>query len=332
MPLKTWLTEKLGIRIPLVQGGMMWVGKAELISAVANAGALGFLTALTQPTPEALRLEIRRTKSMLKSSAVPFGVNITLLPSMNAPDYGAYARVVVEEGIRIVETAGDPSPILKYLKDHNVTVFHKCVTLKHALRAEKLGVDCISIDGIECAGHGGEYDTTSLMLLSLCAEQLKIPYLASGGFANGRQVAAALALGASGVNMGTRWMCTLESPIHHNVKEAIVQATENDTVLCLRKFRNTTRLHKNKVSTEVVKIEAQKKDVEFKDVAHLMSGKRGQGVYETGDVDAGVWSLGMCAGLIHDIPSCEDLAKRLEREAIEVLTHSNGLIVESAKL
>jgi len=208
----------------------MWVGRAELISAVSNAGALGFLTALTQPTPEALRQEIRKTKSMQNSNAVPFGVNITLLPTMNPPDYAAYARVAVEEGIRIVETAGDPSPILKYLKDNGVTVFHKCVALKHALRAEKLGVDCISIDGIECAGHGGEYDTTSLMLLSLCAEQLRIPFLASGGFANGKQVAAALALGAVGVNMGTRWMCTVESPIHHKVKEAIVAATEMDTV------------------------------------------------------------------------------------------------------
>lgn len=332
MPIKTWLTEKLGIRVPVVQGGMMWVGKAELISAVANAGALGFLTALTQPTPEALRNEIRKTKSMLKSSAVQFGVNITLLPSMSQPPYAEYAKVVVEEGIKIVETAGDPTPILKYLKDNNVTVFHKCVTLKHALRAERLGVDCISIDGIECAGHGGEYDTTSLMLLSLCAEQLKIPYLASGGFANGRQLAAALALGASGVNMGTRWMATVESPIHPDVKKAIVDATENDTVLCLRKFRNTTRLHKNKVSTEVVKIEAEKKDLKFEDVAHLMSGKRGQGVYETGDVDAGVWSLGMCAGLIHDVPTCEELVKRMEREAIEVLTQSNALVIESAKL
>lgn len=224
----------------------MWVGRAELISAVANAGALGFITALTQPTPEALRQEIRRCRSMLKSTAVQFGVNITLLPAMNPPDYMAYAKAAVEEGVRIIETAGDPSPILAYLKENDVTIIHKCVTLKHALRAEKLGVHCISIDGIECAGHGGEYDTTSLMLLSLCAEQLKIPYLASGGFANGRQFAAALALGAAGVNMGTRWMATVEAPIHSNVKEAIVKATENDTVLVLRKFRNTTRLHKNK--------------------------------------------------------------------------------------
>ncbi|KAF2743336.1 inosine monophosphate dehydrogenase [Sporormia fimetaria CBS 119925] len=332
MAIKTWLTEQLGIRIPIVQGGMMWVGRAELISAVANAGALGFLTALTQPTPEALRAEIRKTKSLLKPTAVQFGVNITLLPAINPPNYMAYARVTVEEGIKVVETAGNPAPILKYLKENGVVVVHKCVTLAHALRAEKMGVDCISIDGIECAGHGGEYDTTSLMLLSLCAEQLKIPYLASGGFANGRQMAAALALGASGVNMGTRWMATVESPIHLQVKEAIVKATENDTVLVLRKFRNTTRLHKNKVSLEVHQIENTKEGVKFEDVAHLMSGKRGKGVYETGDVDAGVWSLGMCAGLIHDVPSCEELAKRMEREAEEVLNKVNGLVVSSSKL
>jgi NAD(P)H-dependent flavin oxidoreductase YrpB (nitropropane dioxygenase family) len=311
---------------------MMWVGKAEMISAVANAGALGFLTALTQPSPEALRQEIRRTKSMLKPNAVQFGVNITLLPSMKVPDYPEYARVVVEEGVGVVETAGDPTPILKYLKDNGVIVIHKCVAMKHALRAEKLGVDCISIDGIECAGHGGEFDNTSLMLLSLCREQLKIPYLASGGFANGRQLAAALALGAVGVNMGTRWMCTVEAPIHHNVKEAIVKATEHDTVLVLRKFKNTSRLHKNKVSLEVHKIENEKRDVEFQDVAHLMSGKRGQGVYETGDVNAGVWSLGMCAGLIHSIPTCEEVAKAMENDAINVITQSNALVVRSAKL
>lgn len=310
----------------------MWVGRAELISAVANSGCLGFLTGLTQPTPEKLREEIRRCKSMLKPSAVQFGVNITLLPAMNPPDYMAYAKVTVEEGIKVVETAGDPTPILKYLKDNGVLVIHKCVALKHALRAERLGVDAISIDGIECAGHGGEYDTTSLMLLSLCAEQLKIPYLASGGFANGRQVAAALALGAAGVNMGTRWMCTVESPIHQKVKETIVEATEHDTVLCLRKFRNTSRLHKNKVSLEVHQIENTKENLEFQDVAHLMSGKRGQGVYETGDVDAGVWSLGMCAGLIHDIPTCDELAKRLEREAVDTLSRTNALVVAQPKL
>ncbi|OQV02949.1 hypothetical protein CLAIMM_08060 [Cladophialophora immunda] len=326
MPFKTWLTDKLGVRIPLVQGGMMWVGRAELISAVANAGCLGFITALTQPSPEALRQEIRRCRAMLKPNAVQFGVNITLLPAMNKPDYLGYAKVAVEEGVRVIETAGDPTPILMYVKENGCTVIHKCVTLKHALRAENLGVDAISIDGIECAGHGGEYDTTSLTLLSLCAEQLRIPYLASGGFANGRQVAAALALGAAGVNMGTRWMATVEAPIHQNVKEAIVNASENDTVLVLRKLRNTSRLHKNKVSMEVHRIENSKQEFKFDEVAHLMSGQRGKGVYETGDVDAGVWSLGMCAGLIHDIPTCEVLAKNLERDAEAILAKTNALI------
>ncbi|KAF2096329.1 inosine monophosphate dehydrogenase [Rhizodiscina lignyota] len=332
MPIKTWLTENLGVRIPIVQGGMMWVGRAELISAVANAGALGFLTALTQPSPEALRAEIRRCRGMLKPNAVQFGVNITLLPAINKPDYMGYAKVAVEEGIRVIETAGDPSPILKYIKANGCTVIHKCVTLKHALRAERLGVDCISIDGIECAGHGGEYDTTSLILLSKCAEELKIPYLASGGFGNGRQLAAALALGASGINMGTRWMATVEAPIHYNVKKAIVDCDENSTVLVLRKFRNTTRLHKNAVSMEVAEIERTKQDVKFEDVAHLMSGKRGKGVYETGDVDAGVWSLGIVAGLIHDIPTCEELAKTIERDAETIIAKTNGLVQTSARL
>ena len=269
---------------------------------------------------------------MLTSDAVHFGVNITLLPAIDSPDYMAYAKVAVEEGIKVIETAGDPSPILKFVKDAGCVVVYKCVTLKHALRAEKLGVDCISIDRIECAGHRGEYDTTSLMLLSLCAEQLNIQYLASGGFANGRQVAAALALGACGVNMGTRWMATVEAPIHEAVKKAICEASENDTVLVLRKFRNTTRLHKNKVSLEVQEIENGKKDVKFDDVAHLMSGKRGKGVYETGDVDAGVWSLGMCSGLIHAVPSCEQLAKRFEREAEEILDKTSGLRSARARL
>jgi NADH:quinone reductase (non-electrogenic) len=332
MAFKTWLTEHLGIRVPIVQGGMMWVGKADLVSAVANAGALGFITALTQPSPDALREEIKRCRSMLKPNAVQFGVNITLLPAMNMPDYLGYAKAAVESGVKVIETAGDPTPVLKYLKQNNVTVIHKCVTLKHALRAQNLGVDCISIDGIECAGHGGEYDTTSLILLSRCAEVLKIPYIASGGFGNGRQLAAALALGASGVNMGTRWMATVEAPIHPNVKKAIVDADENSTILVLRKFRNTTRLHKNVVSVEVHQIENTKQDLTFADVAHLMSGQRGKGVYETGDVNAGVWSLGMVAGLIHDIPTCEELVKTFERDAEKTLAEMNARLVSQPKL
>ncbi|KAH7038298.1 uncharacterized protein B0I36DRAFT_236943 [Microdochium trichocladiopsis] len=333
MPFETWLTRHLGVRYPLVQGGMMWVGRAEMTSAVANAGCLGFLTALTQPTPEALRDEIRRTRGMLEPGASQFGVNITLLPAMVPPDYKAYAQVCIDEGIKVVETAGDPTPILGMVKDAGVTVIHKCVALKHALRAQRLGVDAISIDGIECAGHGGEYDTTSLMLLSLCAEQLSIPYLASGGFANGRQVAAALSLGAAGVNMGTRWMCTAESPIHENIKKEIVKASEHDTVLVLRRFRNTSRLHRNKVAVEAHRIEnSDRAGVQFGDVAHLVSGQRGRAVYEDGDVDAGVWSLGMCAGLIHDVPSCKDLAVTMIRDAEEVLDKVGSMRKGEAKL
>ncbi|RVX69550.1 hypothetical protein B0A52_06614 [Exophiala mesophila] len=232
---------------------------------------------------------------------------------MNKPDYLAYAKVAVQEGIRVIETAGDPMPILGFLKENNVKIIHKCVTLKHALRAEKLGVSCISIDGIECA------------------EELKIPYLASGGFGNGRGLAAALALGAAGINMGTRWMATVEAPIHYKVKEAIVAASENDTVLVLRKFRNTTRLHKNAVSLEVAEIERTKLDVQFEDVAHLMSGARGKNVYETGDIDAGVWSLGLVAGLIHDIPTCKDLAAKIESDAEKILATTSALVSKTTE-
>ncbi|KAL4969776.1 NAD(P)H-dependent flavin oxidoreductase [Aspergillus stella-maris] len=326
MPFKTWLTETLGIKVPIVQGGMMWVGRAEMTSAVANAGGLGFLTALTQPSPEALRDEIRRCRSMTDK---PFGVNITMLPAMNAPDYLAYAKAAVEEGIKIVETAGNPEPILKYLKSNGVIVIHKCVSLGHALKAQAKGVDCISIDG---AGHGGEYDTTSMILLGRCAQELKIPFLASGGFCDGKGLAMALVIGAQGINMGTRWMCTVESPIHQNVKAAIVKMDENGTILVLRKFRNTTRLARNEVTLEVHKIENSKLEPQFQEVAHLMSGARGRGVYETGDINAGVWSVGLAAGLIKSIPTCEDLARTIEREAVESLSKASSLYTSRPNL
>ncbi|KAF9894998.1 hypothetical protein FE257_004622 [Aspergillus nanangensis] len=329
MPFKTWLTETIGVRVPIVQGGMMWVGRAEMTSAVANSGGLGFLTALTQPSPEALRAEIRRCRTMTDQ---PFGVNITMLPSMNAPDYLGYARATVEEGIKVVETAGNPEPILKYLKENGVIVIHKCVSLVHALKAQEKGVDCISIDGIECAGHGGEYDITSMILLGRCAQELKIPFIASGGFADGNGLATALVLGAEGINMGTRWMCTVESPIHQKVKEEIVRMDENSTILVLRKFRNTTRLSKNEVSLEVSKIENSKLDPKFEEVAHLMSGARGRGVYETGDINTGVWSVGLAAGLIKSIPTCKELADTIEREAKDALAKASGLYSEKARI
>ncbi|BFZ53272.1 hypothetical protein PYCC9005_000295 [Savitreella phatthalungensis] len=323
MPFDTWITRTLGIRVPVVQGGMQWVGVAELASAVSNAGGLGILTALTQPNPEALRQEIRRCRTM---TSKPFGVNITLLPSITPPDYPAYARIAIEEGIKVVETAGNnPGPVIKILKEAGVVVIHKCTSIRHALSAERLGVDCLSIDGFECAGHPGEDDVTGLILLAKSSKALKIPYIASGGFADGRGLAAALALGAQGVNMGTRFMCTQESPIHQQIKDEIVKATERDTVLMLRSFRNTARIFKNRVAQEVVAIERRPLEqggskADFKEVQPLVSGARGKTVYTTGDKEAGVWSAGQSVGLIDDIPTCADLVARIEDDAVNVVS------------
>lgn len=267
---------------------MQWVGYAEMASAVSNAGGLGIITALTQPSPEDLRKEIRKCKKMTNK---PFGVNITLLPALNPPDYPAYARVVIEEGIRIVETAGNsPGPVIKMLKEATppAIILHKCTTIRHAQSAVKLGVDFLSIDGFECAGHVGESDITNFILLSRARQSLKVPFIASGGFADGNGLAAALSLGAEGINMGTRFMCTVESPIHHNVKEAIVKAQETDTRLLLRKWRNTSRLFKNKVTEEAIKIEQTNTDGKFDSIAPYVSGKRGREVFINGDVDYGV--------------------------------------------
>lgn len=328
----TWLTRATGVRAPFIQGGMQWVGKAELVIAVANAGALGFVTAFTQPTPEALRNEIRKVKAATNQ---PFGVNFTLLPAINPPDYDAFARVAVEEGVHIFETSGNPTPIMKTLRSaKNSVIIHKCVMIKHALKAEKLGVDAISIDGFECAGHPGEQDITSLVLLSRCAQVLKIPYIASGGFGDARGAAAAFALGAQAVNMGTRFLCTEESPVHHNVKEAIVAGTETQTSLLLKPLNNSVRCYKNTVSEEVAAIEKNKGTAyKFEDVRHLMSGKRGEKVYETGDVNAGIWSCGQVQGVINDIPTCEALVSRLERETKEILVSTpSKILANSSKL
>lgn len=288
MPFNTALTRKLGIRIPVVQGGMQWVGYAELASAVSNAGGLGIITALTQPSPEDLRKEIQKCKKM---TANPFGVNLTLLPAMVPPDYGAYARVVLDEGIRIVETAGNsPGPIIKQLKeaDPPCVILHKCTTIRHALSAVKLGVDFLSIDGFECAGHVGETDITNFILLSRARQTMPVPFIASGGFADGQGLAAALSLGAEGINMGTRFMCTVEAPIHHNIKQSIVDASEEDTQLVLRRWKNTSRLFKNKVSTEAAKIEKESTTGKFEEVGPYVSGKRGREVFINGDPDFGV--------------------------------------------
>ncbi|OQE40169.1 hypothetical protein PENCOP_c006G05775 [Penicillium coprophilum] len=327
MPFNTALTRKLGIRVPVVQGGMQWVGYAELASAVSNAGGLGLLTALTQPTPEDLRKEIRRCRTMTK---YPFGVNLTLLPAMVPPDYAAYAQVIIDEGIKIVETAGNnPGPVITQLKKAGIIILHKCTTIRHAKSAVKLGVDFLSIDGFECAGHVGEHDITNFILLSRARQELGVPFIASGGFADGQGLAAALALGAEGINMGTRFMSTVEAPIHQKVKEAIVAAEETDTALVLRRWKNTSRLFANKVAKDALKIEQESKTGEFSEVGPYVSGKRGREVFINGDVDFGVWTAGQVIGLIHDIPTCEVLLTRIEKEALEAMSRTRSLFTDA---
>ncbi|KAJ5702574.1 hypothetical protein N7488_010122 [Penicillium malachiteum] len=323
MPFNTALTRKLGIRVPVVQGGMQWVGYAELASAVSNAGGLGLLTALTQPTPEDLRKEIRRCRTMTK---YPFGVNLTLLPSLVPPDYAAYAQVIIDEGIKIVETAGNnPGPVIQQLKEAGIIILHKCTTIRHAKSAVKLGVDFLSIDGFECAGHVGEHDITNFILLSRARQELGVPFIASGGFADGQGLAAALALGAEGINMGTRFMSTVEAPIHQNIKQAIVDAQETDTALVMRRWTNTTRLFKNKVTEEALKVERESKTDDFSVMAPHVSGKRGREVFINGDKDFGVWTAGQVIGLIHDIPTCAVLLERIEKEALEAVSRTRSL-------
>jgi len=309
---------------------MQWVGYAELASAVSNAGGLGILTALTQPTPEDLRKEIRRCRVMTKN---PFGVNITLLPTMNAPPYGEYAQVCIDEGIKVVETAGNsPGPVIKLLKSAGIIILHKCTTIRHAQSAVKLGVDFLSIDGFECAGHVGESDITNFILLSKARQTLKVPFIASGGFADGQGMAAAIALGAEGINMGTRFMCTIEAPIHNNIKQAIVDASEHDTELVLRRWKNTSRLFKNKVAEEAVKIEKTSTTGQFEEVAAYVSGKRGRQVFLNGDKDFGVWTAGQVIGIIQDIPTCQVLLSRIEKEAIEALERGLKMCQPQSKL
>ncbi|WP_406234730.1 NAD(P)H-dependent flavin oxidoreductase [Nocardia sp. NBC_01009] len=314
--LRTRFTETFGVEHPIVQGGMMWVGRAELVAAVANAGGLGFITALTQPTPEDLRREIARTRELTDK---PFGVNVTILPSINPPPYAEYVQAIIDSGIKIVETAGsNPEPFLPYYKDAGIKVLHKCTSVRHALKAERIGVDGVSIDGFECAGHPGEDDIPGLVLIPAAARELRIPMIASGGIADARGLVAALALGADGVNMGTRFLCTQESSIAQKVKEQIVANSERDTQLIFRTMHNTARVADNEISRKVVEIE--KAGGTFDDVRDLVSGARGRRVFEEGDLDAGIWSAGLCQGLIHDIPTCAELISRMVTEAEHLIT------------
>ncbi|UKZ76575.1 hypothetical protein TrVFT333_004282 [Trichoderma virens FT-333] len=311
MPFNTELTRRLGIRVPVIQGGLMHVGTADLASAVSNAGGLGIITALISPSPEALRAEIQRCRTLTDK---PFGA-------------------IIDEGVKIVETAGNsPGPVIRQLKAAGITVLHKCTTIRHAQSAIKLGVDFLSIDGFECAGHVGESDITNFILLSRARQTLTIPFIASGGFADGQGLAAALVLGACGINMGTRFLATEEAPVHRNIKEAIVKSQETDTTLLLRRWTNTTRLFKNKVAMDALKIEKESSTGEFSEVAPFVSGKRGKEVFTTGDPEHGVWTTGQVMGLIHDIPTCGVLVARIEKEAESALREKLALIVSDSKL
>lgn len=316
MSIKTRFTELMGIEHPIVQGGMQWVGRAELAAAVSNAGGLGIITALTQPTPAALVEEIERCRRLTQK---PFGVNLTILPAITPPPYAEYRRAIIDGGVRIVETAGSkPQEHVSDFKAHGIKVIHKCTSVRHALSAERLGVDAISIDGFECAGHPGEDDVPGLILIPAAADKVSVPLIASGGFADGRGLVAALALGAQGITMGTRFCATREAPIHDRVKQLLLDGDERSTNLIFRSLRNTARVARNSVSDRVVEILAQPGS-KFEDVAHLVRGAGGRHLLETGDLDAGLVWAGLSQGLIRDIPTVADLIGRIVREATDII-------------
>ena len=324
--MKTRITEMLGIRYPIIQGGMQWVGLAELASAVSNAGGLGLLTGLTQPTPEALSKEIARCRTMTDK---PFGVNLTMLPSANPPPYPEYLDAIISAGIKVIETAGNvPKEFFAKLRENGVRIVHKCTSVRHALSAERNGVDAVSIDGFECAGHPGEDDIPGLVLIPAAARALKVPVVASGGIADGRGMAAALALGADGINMGTRFCATVEAPLHDNIKQALVGASERDTQLIFRTMRNTGRVLKNAVSTEVIATERRPGGCEYGDIKHLVAGARGRDALARGEVDGGLVYAGMVVGLIDDIPTCEQLISRIVAECRDRLRIASALTAD----
>lgn len=316
--MKTRITDLFGIRHPIIQGGMHYVGYAELASAVSNAGGLGIITGLTQPTPEALAQEIARCRGMTDQ---PFGVNLTFLPAFTAPPYPEYIAAIIEGGVRIVETAGrNPQEHLPALKAAGVKIIHKCTSVRHSLKAEQIGCDAVSVDGFECGGHPGEDDVPNMILLPRAAEELKIPFVASGGMADGRSLVAALALGAEGMNMGTRFIATQEAPVHENVKRALVAADELQTRLVMRPIRNTERVLNNRAVEELLRLEKEKgADISIMDIRHLVAGTENRRVLQEGDMDAAAWSCGMVAGLIHDIPTVAELINRIMLQAEQLI-------------
>ncbi len=315
--MKTRITELFGIEHPIIQGGMHYVGLAEMAAAVSNAGGLGIITGLTQRTPADLLAEIKKCRGMTDK---PFGVNLTFLPSINPPDYPGYIQAIIDGGVKIVETAGNnPQRFMPALKENGVKVIHKCTAIRHSLKAESIGCDAISVDGFECGGHPGEDDVPNFILLNRAAETLKIPYVASGGMANARSLVAALALGADGINMGTRFIATKEAPVHDNVKQQILGASELDTRLIMRSLRNTERVLTNDAVERLV---AKEKELgaalKFEDIVEEVGGVYPR-VMTQGDIQAGAWSCGMVVGLIHDIPSCKELIDGIMAEATQII-------------
>lgn len=315
--MKTRITELFGIQHPIIQGGMHFVGFAEMAAAVSNAGGLGLITGLTQRTPADLANEIARCRDMTDK---PFGVNLTFLPTVNAPDYPGYVRAIIEGGVKAVETAGNnPQQVLPYLQGAGIKVIHKCTSVRHSLKAQSIGCDAISVDGFECGGHPGEDDVPNFILLPRAAEELEIPFVASGGMADGRSLVAALALGAEGMNMGTRFIATKEAPVHEKVKQALLAASELDTRLVMRPLRNTERVLHNAAVDRLLEKEKQLgANLKFEDIIEEVAGVYPR-IMKDGDMDAGAWSCGMVAGLIHDIPSCKDLIDRIMTEADAII-------------
>ena len=314
--LKTRITEMFGIERPIIQGGLMWIARAELTSAVANAGGIGFMTALSFPDADTLRAEIRKCREMTDK---PFGVNLTFLPTLRPPDYPAYINVCIEEGVKFIETAGrNPEPYMAQIKSAGIKVVHKCTSVRHAIKAEKIGCDVVSIDGFEAAGHPGEDDVTSLILIPLTRDAIDLPIIASGGFADGRGLVGALGLGADGMNMGTRFVATKEAPVHDNVKQALVDHGERDTRLIMRTLRNTERVLHNTAVDKVLEIES-KGDTKIEDIVPYVSGLVGQKMLEEGDIEKGVLSAGQCMGFIRDIPTCRELLDRIMDEAEQII-------------
>ena len=315
--MKTRITEMFGIEHPIIQGGMHYVGFAELAAAVSNAGGLGIITGLTQGTPEKLAAEIAKCRELTDK---PFGVNLTFLPSVNSPDYGGLIKVIIEGGVKVVETAGNnPQAVLPHLKDAGIKVIHKCTSVRHSLKAQAIGCDAVSVDGFECGGHPGEDDIPNMILLPRAADELDIPFVASGGQADARSLVASLAMGAEGINMGTRFIATKEAPVHENVKQAIVAASELDTRLVMRSLRNTERVMTNDAVERL--IEKERKlgaDLKFEDIVEEVAGVYPRIMME-GEMDAGAWSCGMVAGLIHDIPTCKDLIDTIMAEADQII-------------